>query len=365
MGKIRPIAIYLPQYHPIPENDEWWGKGFTEWTNVRKSKPLFNSHNQPRIPHSLVGYYDLSDPNVMIRQASLASEYGIYGFAFYHYWFNGKQLLELPVNNMLNSGKPDFPFCLFWANETWSRRWLGEEKEILIKQTYSEEDDLNHIKWLIRAFKDNRYIKINNRPVFIIYRPFDFPDIRKTLLTFSNECLKEGIEKPYFISSNSHAGDIDMRAYGFDCILNFEPQLGILPDFMNDRKSFRKLLRNMKLGVLSSKLKLYDYSESKEKMSNRLFPYPYFPCSCISWDNSPRRGRNGIILKNNTPEIFKKYFRKSVKKLQEMNLGDEEKFIFINAWNEWAEGNYLEPDDKYGFEYLEAIKEVLLSEARE
>jgi hypothetical protein len=365
MSNIKTVAIYLPQFHPVPENDEWWGPGFTEWTNVKKSKPLYKGHNQPKIPHSSVGYYDLGEPDVMVKQAALAKEHGIYGFAFYHYWFNGKRLLDLPMDNLLKNNKPDFPFCLFWANETWSRRWLGEEKEILIKQTYSEEDDNNHIDWLIKVFSDKRYIKVGNKPVFIIYRPLDFPDIRKTLSVFTEKCLYSGLEKPYFIASNSHAGDIDLTKYGFENILNFEPQLGVLPGFMDDRKSLKKLISNIKLGVFNSKLKLFDYSKAKELMLNRNFLYSYLPCSFVAWDNTPRRGKNGIVLKNSDPAIFKKYFAKSVNALIKMNFKEEENFIFINAWNEWAEGNCLEPDIKYDFQYLEAVKEVIESEVNE
>jgi len=359
MKNLRPIAIYLPQYHPIPENDRWWGKGFTEWTNVKKSKPLYKGHNQPNIPHHSIGYYNLSDPEVLVKQALLAKEFGIYGFAFYHYWFNGKQLLNLPVDNFLEYKMPDFPFCLFWANETWSRRWLGEEKEILIKQTYSEADDCNHINWLVKVFKDQRYLKVGNRPVFIIYRPLDFPDITRTLNLFTDRCKNSELEKPYFIASNSHNGNIDLRNLGFDNILNFEPQLGVLPDFMDDRKRLKKLLRNIRLSVFNSKLKIYDYSEAKELMLNRDISYPYFPCSFVNWDNTPRRAINGIVIKNNSPVIFKKYFKKSIELLKKMNFKDDENFIFINSWNEWAEGNYLEPDIKNGYQYLEAVKETL------
>jgi hypothetical protein len=364
MTKIRAIAIYLPQYHTIPENDQWWGRGFTEWTNVKKSKPLFKGHNQPNKPHESLGYYDLKDPDVLLSQTSLAKEYGISGFAFYHYWFNGKRLLNLPIDNMLKSDKPNFPFCLFWANETWSRRWLGEEKEVLIKQTYSEEDDFNHINWLIKVFKDHRYIKVNNRPIFIIYRPLDFPDIIRTLNLFNTSCINSGIEKPYFIASNSHAGNIDLRDLGFDNILNFEPQLSVLPDFMDDKRGIKKFLRNIKMGVFNSKLKLYDYSDAKNRMLNRKFHYPHLPCPCVRWDNTPRRGTNGIVFKNNEPVIFKKFFAESIETLKSMNFKSEENIIFINAWNEWAEGNYLEPDDKFEWKYLKVVKEVLESECK-
>jgi hypothetical protein len=362
MAKIRVLSIHLPQFHPIHENNIWWGDGFTEWTNVKKSSPLFHGHFQPKVPHPTLGYYDLSDPEVLVSQSLLASAYGVTGFAFYHYWFCGKRLLNLPIDNMLSTGKPEFPFCLFWANETWSRRWLGEEKEILIKQTYSRDDDYEHINFLIQVFRDPRYIKVNGRPVFIIYRPLDLPHPAETLKVFTDECVKAGLGAPYFIGSNSHSGDYDLRKSGFDNILNFEPQLGVLPDYFSDRGTLGKLFRNIRGGVMSARLKIYDYSYAKGQMNGREFSYPYLPCSCVNWDNSPRRGSNGIIFKNGSPELFKKYLQTNINHLKKMHFSDEENFIFINAWNEWAEGNYLEPDTMSGFRYLEALKEILGSE---
>ena len=200
---IKPIAFYLPQFHTIPENDEWWGKGFTEWTNVKKAKPLFDGHDQPKIPFGSE-YYDLSDPDVMNKQAQLAKEHGIYGFCFYHYWFKGKRLLEKPVDDLLVSGKPDFPFCLCWANETWSKRWLGEEKDILQKQEYSDEDDVDHVRWLVEVFTDERYIKINERPLFLIYKPKDLPSPEKIISIFKDRCNRSGLNAPYLIGVNSH-----------------------------------------------------------------------------------------------------------------------------------------------------------------
>ncbi len=357
--KYRFVSIYLPQFHPIPENDKAWGKGFTEWTNVKKSKSLFWGHNQPRVPHESVGYYDLRDPEVMVKQAEMAKSHGLHGFAFYHYWFNGKRLLNLPIDNLLKTGKPDFPFYLIWANETWSRRWLGEEKEIILKQTYSEDDNIRHMNWLLEVFSDPRYIRINNRPVFTIYRPTSIPNIEKFVETFKTLSIKNNVEEPYLIASNSNTGNEDPRKWGFDGILNFEPQLGVLPYILDDQKLKAKFKNNLSFGIISSKLKVYSYPKAKEMMVNREFDYPYFPCSFVDWDNSPRRGNNGIILKGATPQLFAKYLRQLIERFKNMNLSDDENLIMINAWNEWAESNYLEPDKKNGFKYLDALKEVI------
>ncbi len=355
LQKIRPIAIYLPQYHPIPENDKWWGKGFTEWTNVTQSKPLFKGHYQPHLPSDL-GFYDLRLPEVREAQAEMAKIYKIYGFCYYHYWFHGKRLLNRPIDDVLKCGKPDFPFCLCWANDTWSRSWLGLEIDILIKQTYSDDDYLNHIKWLIPVFSDPRYIKVNGRPIFLIYRAFHLPNPEKLVEIFKNQCIKHGVPEPYLIAST---GPQDLRKHGFDALWNFEPQLQVLPYFLNDKRLLIKLINNLHFGILNSRLKLYDYSNAKARMNNINLPYPYFPCSFVNWDNSPRRGKNGIIIKNGSPDVFKNYLLSGIEKLKTMNFTGEENFIFINAWNEWAEGNHLEPDMVNGMGYLQALKEVV------
>lgn len=358
LDRIKAIAIYLPQFHPIPENDGWWGKGFTEWTNVSRSYPLFKKHNQPRIPTDL-GYYDLRVKEIRSEQARLAKKYGIHGFMYYHYWFNGKQLLERPVKEILRTGEPDFPFCLCWANETWSRRWLGEEKEVLIHQDYSPEDDVNHSLWLCEAFSDHRYIKVNDRPVFTIYRPMDFPNPEATIHRIKETVIKQGLKEPYIIGSNSHAQDITPHKIGLDAVLNFEPQLSMLPEFTNDQWSWGKIFRNLRQGVLSPSMKIYDYREAKELMQKRSFEYPYYPCIMVGWDNTPRRGKRAIIIKNQRPDIFEESLRFGLEKLNSFRAHLDERFLFINAWNEWAEGNYLEPCLENGHSYLEAIKKVL------
>lgn len=360
LTKVQVIAIYLPQFHPIPENDEWWGKGFTEWTNVTKAKALFKGHQQPKLPTDL-GFYDLRNPETRIQQAHLAKQYGIEGFAYYHYWFKGEQLLERPFNEVLNSDEPDFPFCLIWANETWSRRWLGEEKEILKKQAYSLEDDIAHANYLVKAFIDKRYITIEGRPIFIIYRPKDLPNMVETINTIKTISIKEiGIE-PFIIANNYQLNDSsELLNKGFDAIFSFRPQLGELPHAFHDGYLQKRLLYNIKKNRLFSGLyKVYSYGNALQLMEDKE-PSNFnniIPCVFVGWDNTARRGENGIIIKNNTPALFEKELQRVKNKLlcSENNLG----LLFINAWNEWAEGNYLEPDLINKSSYLQAVKNVM------
>jgi len=351
----RLIAFYLPQFHPIPENNNWWGKGFTEWTNVAKAKPLFTSHYQPHIPADL-GYYDLRVPESRLAQAELAESHGIEGFCYWHYWFNGKRLLERPFNEVLSSNEPNFPFCLAWANETWSRRWLGEERDILLKQTYSDQDDLKHIRWLLNAFSDSRYITVEGRPLFLIYRPHNLPSPKKTTDVFRTECVKSGLPEPYLIGINAHNPRVDSKDLGFDGTLNFEPALGVLPDRMINRIKLSKGINNLGLGVINPKLDVYDYSHSRRLMVDRNLNYQHYPCIFVGWDNTPRRGKNAIIIVNSTPNVFAEGLSEITKSV--MNKPFEDRFIFINAWNEWAEGNHLEPDLRNGNNYLEAVKRI-------
>jgi lipopolysaccharide biosynthesis protein len=237
------IAFYLPQFYPTPENDEWWGPGFTEWTNVAQARPQFDGHYQPRLPADL-GFYDLRVTETRRAQAELAASHGIEGFCYWHYWFHGTRVLDRPFSEVLASGEPDFPFCLSWANETWSRRWhgAGTPDEVLVEQRYSEEDDLAHIRWLQTAFADPRYIRVGGRPLFLVYRPFDLPDMRRTNETFRSECVRVGLPEPYLVGINAHNPTRDTRPLGFDSTLNFEPQLSAVP------------------GPTDPGLKIYDYT---------------------------------------------------------------------------------------------------------
>lgn len=336
--RARLLAFYLPQFHPIPENDAWWGRGFTEWTNVAKTRPLFPGHYQPHVPAHL-GFYDLRVPEVREAQAALARAHGIESFCYWHYWFSGKRLLERPFNDVLASGNPDFPFCLAWANETWSRRWLGEEKEVLIRQSYPPGDDVRHIRWLMKAFADPRYTRVRGRPLFLIYRPADLPTAARTIETFRRECRREKMDEPYLVAINSHSA-IDALALGFDESMDFEPQLGAMPGPMDDG------------------LKIYDYVSGRERMKARKTPGAGFPCIFVSWDNTPRRGANGIVFINSTPEAFEAGLRGTIASVQ--TKPHDERIIFINAWNEWAEGNHLEPDLKHGLGFLDAVKRANL-----
>jgi lipopolysaccharide biosynthesis protein len=328
----RLIAFYLPQFYPIPENDVWWGNGFTEWTNVVSAKPLFEGHLQPKLPAHL-GIYDLRVPEVREKQAELARTHGIEGFCYWHYWFHGKRLLERPFDEVLSTGSPDFPFCLAWANETWSRRWLGEERDVLIKQSYSREDDLDHIRWLTQAFADPRYIRVDGRPIFLVYRPGDFPEPQATIDLWRSECVRASLPEPLVLGVISHQ-DQDWRDAGFDGNVDFEPQLSVLP------------------GPLEDGLKIYDYRLARKKMTGRERTYPFYPCVFVSWDNTPRRRENGIVFINATPEAFEEGVHSAIASVS--HRPRDHRLVFLNAWNEWAEGNFLEPDQENELAYLEA-----------
>jgi lipopolysaccharide biosynthesis protein len=351
--RARLVAFHLPQFHPIPENDAWWGKGFTEWTNVARARPQFAGHYQPHLPADL-GFYDLRLPETRAAQAELAQAYGLEGFCYYHYWFAGRRLLERPVNDLLARGEPDFPFCLCWANESWSRRWLGEARDILIAQTYSPEDDLAHIRWLIRAFADPRYIRVGGRPLFLVYRPADLPDPQRTIDLWRSECVREGLPEPYLLATNSHCSEKDCRQWGFDATLAFKPELGVLPRFLDDGPRWDKLRRNLKLGVLSATLKVYDYGRAQRAMMALRRPHPMIPGVLVRWDNTPRRGRQAIILARSDPAVFERVLNDAIELVRERPA--DERLVMVNAWNEWAEGNHLEPDQLYGRKFLDAVK---------
>lgn len=358
MKNKRLIAMYLPQYHPIKENDEWWGKGFTEWTNVTKAKPLFKKHYQPHLPTDL-GFYDLRIPEIREAQAKLASEYGIYGFCYYHYWFSGKQLLERPIVDVLKSGKPDFPFMLCWANETWARGWDGSENKILIKQEYSEEDDYNHINYLLSFFEDPRYIRVNGKPVLMIYHSTKIPDLHKTISIWRSEALKHGLElyicrfESFGESGKNYLADV------FDASAEFQPHpvkyCGFNANEILLKRIFNKISRFLFARNLIKNIE--SYPKYVSYVMKQLTPsYKCYPCVVPMWDNTARRGRNFFAFTDSTPQLFKKWL---IYSLQSENYSEEENFVFINAWNEWAEGNHLEPCIKWRHSYLEAVKESI------
>ena len=356
--KIKILAFYLPQYHSIPENDMWWGKGFTEWTNVKKAKPLFKWQYQPEEP--LNGYYDLSNTNVLEQQAKMAKKYGIYGFCYYHYWFNGKLLLQKPLENMLNNNAVQIPSCLCWANETWSRRWDGRDNQILIKQNY--EDDIEgwkaHFNYLLNYFKDNRYIKVDNKPMIIIYKPYLFKNIN-IMINYWEKLAKENGFSGLYIGYQHHTcfENTDLLT-DFNFGIEFEPFFTV-----NEKKKEKSKVVNLLDKAYHTLFKtpyIYDYDETCKEIIKRKHNEKVYVGAFASWDNTPRVANRANIFKGSNPEKFEKYFRKQYFSARENNSD----FLFINAWNEWAEGAHLEPDKLNNYGYLEAVRKII-NEAEE
>jgi lipopolysaccharide biosynthesis protein len=357
--KIKAIAFYLPQYHPIPENDRWWGRGFTEWTNVKKSKPLFKGHYQPHVPSEELGYYDLTDIGVIKKQAKMAKEHGVHGFCFYHYWFAGKKLLDGPLKNLLIHTEIDLPFCVCWANENWTRQWDGADHEILISQKHGDEDDRAFINDLIPVFRDDRYIRINNKPVLLIYRTELFPDIKHSANIWRNEMRVAGIGEIYLVKVESFEANVNPKTIGFDATVEFAPDKRNLSDLINFNKA--KRYKNVDEKIISgASPTVYDYEAIMFRMILKEKPnYKMFRGVFPSWDNTARRKERGRIIINSSPDNFEYFLDKTVKYTCN-NFSEGERLIFINAWNEWGEGCHLEPDKKYGNGFLDACKRILV-----
>ncbi|MEN5235733.1 glycoside hydrolase family 99-like domain-containing protein [Sphingobacterium faecium] len=363
---IKPIAIYLPQFHPFVENDEWWGKGFTEWTNVTKSQPKFKGHYQPQLPSDL-GFYDLRLEETMIAQSELAKKYGIYGFCYYHYWFNGKLLMEQPLEMMLNSKNIDMPFCLCWANENWSRRWDGSDHLVLIEQHYSLQDDLEHIRYLMKFFKDDRYIKIDNKPVLVIYRSELHPQIKEATELWKKEAKDAGFEGLYLMQMENFVKGVNPEIQGFDAAIEFTPDFSIAKGKVLKRENRIKYIIEKylhKTGIRDSGHfinQVYSYPDLvNDTIAKPPMDYKQFRCVTPSWDNSARRKKDATIFHGSTPEKFGQWV-KYVTAFTEENFKGDERIFFINAWNEWAEGNHMEPDIKYGKSYLEEFYKNFIS----
>ncbi|EGV19409.1 glycoside hydrolase family 99-like domain-containing protein [Thiocapsa marina] len=347
LDTVKLIAFFLPQFHPIPENDLWWGKGFTEWTNVTRAKPNFSGHRQPHLPSDL-GFYDLRLAETRQAQADLARHYGIYGFCYYHYWFAGKRLLQRPIDEMLASGKPDFPFCICWANESWSRRWDGREADILIAQQHSETDDLAFIRHLQPFLRDHRYIRINGRPLILVYRIELFPDPMHTAEIWREYCVRSGLGEIYLACVQSFGLSSDPADFGFDAIVEFPPHDLSVP------LETRPPLDNSAFSG-----QVYDYPATAERFMQRPLPdHRFFRTAMPSWDNTARRQDAGTIFLNSTPDLYEHWLSTLVTQSRRLNPPGE-RFVFVNAWNEWAEGNHLEPDQYYGHGYLEATRSAL------
>lgn len=381
--KARVIAFYLPQFHPVPENDEWWGKGFTEWTNVGKAKPLFKGHYQPRVPADL-GYYDLRMPEVREAQADMAREAGIEGFCYWHYWFgNGKRILERPFNEVLESGKPDFPFCLGWANHSWTNKtWeVGTRKvkeTTLLEMIYNKEEYIKHFNEVLPAFKDKRYIQVDGKPLFLVFRPLEIPNPKEFIDLWQSLAKENGLNRIHFVGI-SPSIDVDKQstlnvfkrkipsegdflytnlfAQGFDAINSrgvFRAEL-LARSLFNIVKRYvlRVLFNHFVLAKMPQKeINKYMYDEY-DKLEN------VYPTLLPNWDRSARSGKQARIYTDSTPEVFKEQLLSALSLLEDKN--DEHKILFLQSWNEWAEGNYVEPDLKYGHGFLNVIKECILN----
>jgi lipopolysaccharide biosynthesis protein len=373
------LAFYLPQFHPIPENDAWWQKGFTEWTNVTKSRPRFKGHYQPHLPADL-GFYDLRLEETRAAQAELARANGIDGFCYYHYWFNGKRLLQRPFDAVLSSGKPDFPFCLCWANESWTRNWSGENRMVLQAQEHSVEDDDNHIRWLLRAFEDERYIKLQGRPLMLVYRADLLGDAAATVKLWRNRAREHGFPDLFLGGVLNNFSKVDESAmferFGFDAVIEFQPQARHLPKPAIQDRVRLKLSRTLNALALrfggdasNPPLQVTERLDYEQFVNNAVAALQrrsgdlrkIFPTVLPSWDNSSRRRDGARVVQNVDPRPYQRWLEAALDSAA--HLGDDS-IVFINAWNEWAEGCHLEPDQKVGHGFLEATKRAVERHAR-
>lgn len=359
------VAFYLPQFHPIPENDTWWGKGFTDWTNVKAAKPLFHGHDQPKVPHPGLGYYDPRNVDVLEHQAELAKRYGIHGFCFYHYWFDGKLLLEKPVENFLAAAKPDLPFCLCWANEPWTRAWDGRERDVLMPQKYGGiEDWERHFNYLLPAFRDPRAIRVDGKPVFLIYRIGSITNVNEMIRTWRRLAEKAGLPGLHIVAMLTIFSDSgDFKGVDIDATCEFYPTFATKPkgtDFVWGAFKMGLHLRVLKRYTPLFKKKVvqvsYDYIWKRIMAMPKLFPIQYRG-AFVSWDNTPRKAQKGYVMKHCGPERYGHWLKRQLRRVAKDT--HQEPLVFVNAWNEWAEGAYLEPDVKHGFKYLEATQSAL------
>ena len=359
---IKILAYHLPQFHEIPENNEWWGKGFTEWTNVKKAKPLFPGHKQPKVPYQ-DDYYDLSEPAVMVRQMEIAKKYGIYGFCFYHYWFGeGRVLLDKPLENILITPEADLPFCISWANENWVKTWHGSGggNRLLIGQKYGDETEWTaHIEWLLRFFEDPRYIKKDNRPVLLIYNMSQIPHREQMLKVWNSKVKEAGFDGIWLVSMKKDDGD-RAKYRGVDATVSFEPRRTrqATAKFKSEWCQYK-----LKNGERLSKIPIlkwflytaFDYDKINQTILEREHGKNEYRGVFTNYDETPRRKEWSLLFKGANPKKFQYYLEQNIKK----SLAEGNEYLFINAWNEWGEGACLEPDKHYGFAYLKAVKKAV------
>ena len=336
-ASVRLIALYLPQFHPIPENDMWWGKGFTEWTNVVKAGPLFHGHPQPDLPADL-GFYDLRLADTRREQAALAREHGVFGFCYYHYWFSGRRVLDRPFREVLESGQPDFPFCLCWANENWTRAWDGHDRDVLLRQDHTTADDRAHIRWLADAMRDPRYIRVDDKPLLLVYRPSKLVRSPSTADVWREEARALGVGELCLVGVAAFPEDrIDPATFGFDASMEFQPNWDNLgpPVLQTDA------------------VRVFNYRDVAIRAWTHPAPtHRHYHCVLPGWDNSPRRRRGAVVLDAATPEVYAEWLEQAIDR--SMPHRDGSRIVFLNAWNEWAEGAHLEPGVRWSRDYLDA-----------
>lgn len=371
---MKTIAFFVPQYHQIPLNDQYWGEGFTEWVNVKNAKPIFDGHRQPRVPLNN-NYYNLLDRDTKLWQRNLAKEYGIYGFCYYHYWFNGKMLLEKPCEQILADKELDLPFCFCWANEAWSMEWTGQKK-VIMPQFYGERKEWKeHFEYLLQFFKDNRYIKEDGKPLIVIYRPESISCLTEMLQYWKELAVENGFPG-LVIANQSVAFARDGRGDGsqIDYDIEYEPATSrrcMSPKKLATLKQFRRDVMTwcekcfgwdlQRFGVQAyqklSNTTRVDYDVAWNNILTRKpFSKKSIPCAFVDWDNTPRYKERGQVYTGVTPEKFKKYFGKLVERAKE---DYKTEYLFIFAWNEWGEGGYLEPDEYNQYGYLEGVRDAL------
>jgi lipopolysaccharide biosynthesis protein len=362
MKQPKTIAFHLPQFHPVKENNQWWGEGFTEWTNVTRARPVIPGHYQPHLPADL-GFYDLRLSETRAAQAALAQQYGVSGFCYYHYWFTGARILERPVNDIVASGEPDFPFCLCWANENWTRTWDGRSGQVLLGQNYSDEDDQRHIEALIPYFSDPRYIRVDGRPLFLVYRTELMPDPGRTADIWRKAAQRAGLGNLFLIRVEGFAQDINPLSIGFDAALEFAPDWSRTGQIHFSRwQHFLSYLGMFPKGYFDHRFA--DYRKMMALMLDKKEPtYPWYRCVTPGFDNSARRKKDATIFTHGTPELYQSWLTEIVRRELGNSRPADQKLVFINAWNEWAEGNHLEPCQKWGHAYLQATHNALQSAA--
>lgn len=352
------IAFHLPQFHSFPENDMWWGKGFTEWTNTKKAKKLYSNHNQPREPLN-DNYYNLLNYNSMKSQMELAKEYNVYGFCYYHYWFNGKLLMEGPLEKLLEDDGEKLNYCFCWANEPWTRTWEGKDKEVLMPQVYGGKEDWeNHFNYLLRFFKDTYYIKIDNKPILVLYRTSSIENCEEMIEYWNKRAKESGFEGIYIVEEKNCFQDKAV-CKNSDAVIEFEPLYTMTYKLSNLEKT-KDRLESIIFNIRhSSRNMIYNYDRLWENIIKRkrvTENKKNFLGAFVDWDNTARKGKKGRIVRGASPEKFKYYFNKQI----EIAIKENSEFVFINAWNEWGEGTYLEPDKVNGLEYLKSIRDTLM-----